>query len=34
MDMKQVRDNCFAALNEKNRVCQATRASSTWAEAW
>jgi len=23
MEMKQVSDNCFAVLNEKNRVCDA-----------
>ena len=24
MQLKQVSDNCFAVLNEKNRVCDAT----------
>jgi hypothetical protein len=33
MDMKQVSDNCFAVINEKNRATQ-TPASSTWPEAW
>jgi cyclase len=23
MDMKQVSDNCFAVINEKNRICDA-----------
>ena len=34
MKLQQVSDNCFAVLNEKNRVCDANWGSSTWAAAW
>jgi cyclase len=34
MEMKQVSDNCFAVLNEKNRVCDANSGLINRAGAW